>query len=127
MTDSRKISVRLKQEDRERLHKYCAQTGQDTSRVLRSALKAFLLSELDSETGRTPPRRLSPPEEIGSLVPKYLAWGRGDLRQEANRLYAEALAASFVCRKFYPRTPSIVEGYAGLRQLCEFFGLEESV
>ena len=127
MGDSRKISVRLKQEDSERLQEYCVQTGQDTSRVLRSALNAFLLPELDSGTGRTPPRRLSPPEEIGSLVPKYLAWGRGDLRQELSKLYAEVLAASFACRKLYPRTPRIVEGYEGLRQLCELFGLEESV
>ena len=44
MGDSRKISVRLKQEDSERLQEYCVQTGQDTSRVLRSALNARFYS-----------------------------------------------------------------------------------
>ena len=125
MTDSRKISVRLKQEDSERLQEYCVQKEQNISRVVRHALDALLVQELNSGAAGTPPRRLSPPEQIGRLVPKYLAWGRGDLRQELNKLYAEVLAASFACKKLYPRTPSVLNGYKGLVQLCPLFGLDE--
>ena len=125
MTGSRKISVRLKQEDRERLQEYCAQTRQDISRVVRSALNAFLLPELNPGTGGTPPRRLSPPEQVDRLVSKYLAWPGGDIREQLNKLYAETLAASFACKKLYPRTPGVLDSYEGLVQLCPLFGLDE--
>ena len=123
---SRKISIRLKQEDRERLQEYCVHTEQDISRVVRQALDVLIRPQSDAVAGSTvPPRRLSPPEAIDRLVAKYLAWGRGDLRQELSKLYAETLAASFACKKLYPRTPGILDGYEGLVQLCPLFGLDE--
>lgn len=125
MRNSRRISLRLKQEESERLHKFCVHTEQNISHVVRSALNAFLLPELNSGTGGTPPRRLSPPEQIDRLVSKYLAWAGGDPREQLNKLYAETLAASFACKKLYPRTPDVRDGYAGLVQLCQFFGLDK--
>ena len=126
MTDSRKISIRLKQEDRERLQEYCAHTGQDISRVVRQALNGLIKPQSDAVAGGTVlPRRLSSPEQIAGLLSTYLGWAGGDLREELKRLFAKLLAVSYACKKLYPRTSGVLDGYEGLVQLCPLFRLDE--
>jgi len=111
----------------DRLQRLCTETGQDVSRVVREALDALLASGSGSAAGEGSHRRLTPPERVFDLVPPYLGWARGDLREERKRLFCELLAASFAAKKLYPRTTGILQGYEGLLQLCEFFGLESDV
>lgn len=124
MKGSRKISVRLPDGPMERLHEFCRETGSDLSHVVRQGLDTFLASQSGSATAEDPTRRLSPPEQVFDLVPRYLGWVRGDLREERKRLFRELLAASFVAKKHFPRTAGMLEGYMGVLQLCQFFGLE---
>jgi len=124
MKGSPRASVRLSDDQTERLEKFCQETGFDVSRVIRQAVDALLASELGSAPEEPSHRRLTPPEQIFDLVPKYLGWVRGDLRDERKRPYRELLAASFVAKKHFPRTPGMLEGYLGLVQLRQFFGLE---
>ncbi len=123
MKSSARISVRLSDGQLERLQRLCQQTGCDVSHLVRQALDTLLANGSASGLGEAPKRRLSPPERVFDLVPRYLGWVRGDLREERNRLFRELLAASFVTKKHYPRTAGVVEGYQALLQLCEFFGL----
>lgn len=125
MSRSRRISVRLPDDRLERLQRLCQETGYDVSQLVRQALDVY--SEPALAPNGVPPRRLSPPEEIFDLVPKYLGWGRGDLRQERNHQFKQLLAICFACKKLYPRTPGIIKGYEALLQICEFFGLGEGV
>jgi len=70
------------------------------------------------------PQRLHPPDEAVKRMGPYRARGNGDLRQERNRLFVELVAAAFVCKNQWSRTPGVVEGYVGLLQLCKFFGVQ---
>ncbi len=124
MTGSRRISVRLDTDSLEHLQKHCLAADCDVSSVVRRALEAFLSGQLGSLTSEAAPKRQSPPDIIVECTPKYLNWGRGDLREERKRLFCELLAASFVCKKHYPRTNGMLEGYQALLQLCEFFGVD---
>ncbi len=127
MSRSRRNSVRLPDDRLERLQRLCQETGYDVSQLVRQALDALPASEPALAPNGVPPRRVSPPEEVFDLVPKYLGWGRGDLREERNRQFKQPLAVCFACKKLYPRTRGIIEGYEALLQICEFFGLGEGV
>lgn len=122
MRASRRISVRLPDAPMERLREYCCEANSDVSRAVRQALDAFLAVESGSGSHPAVPKRRTPPEQVFDLVPKYRSWGKGDLREERKRLFAELLAASFACKQLYPRTKRIIEGYDNLLQLCEDFG-----
>jgi hypothetical protein len=124
MKGSPKVTIRLRNGQRERLEAFCRDSGSEVSHVIRLALDAILPAESAAEANGKPLKRLSPPDQIISLTAKYRAWGRGDLREERNRLFGELLAASFACKQLYPRTPNIVEGYEGLLQLCQLFGIK---
>jgi hypothetical protein len=123
MGGSDRVSVRVGTERLERLQNRCREADCDISRLVRQCLDLFLGSEAASTAGAVP-RRLAPPEDIRPRLPKYLGWANGDLRVEHKRLFLELIAASFACKRFYPRTPGIVEGYEALLQLCSFFGVE---
>jgi hypothetical protein len=86
-------------------------------------LEAFLDSQ-SAIAGEANSRRLSPPKAVFDRYPWYISWVRGDLRDERNRLFLELLAASFACKKLYPRTKGVPEGYENLLPLSEFFGVD---
>jgi Arc/MetJ-type ribon-helix-helix transcriptional regulator len=123
MRGSKRISVRLEDQSLERLQRHCAQLGCDVSQVVRQALQMFWASEPVATAGSRQ-RRVSPPGDILTLIPRYLNWGNGGLRKHRNQLFLELLAASFTCKKHFPRTKGMIEGYEGLLQLCEFFGVD---
>ncbi len=124
MSNSQRISVRLPENQMEPLHRYCQEKNCDVSHVVRLALDAILGTDVSPATHHNCPQRLTPPEEIMQPVRKYFAWGDGDPRDELRRLYIEVLAASYACRKLFPRIANVVNGYEGLLQLCRYFGLE---
>ncbi len=124
MKGSQRISVRLQNDSLERLQKHCLAANCDVSYVVRRALEAFLGAQPDASNGGGVPKRSSPPEDIVELIPQYLAWAQGDLRERRKRLFCDLLAASFVCKNHYPTTKGMFKGYQGLLQLCEYFGVE---
>ncbi len=124
MSGAGRLTVRLNQQQLDRLQERCQQAGLDVSHVVRQALDAFLANGQGVAGSGSAPRRLAPPDEVIRLTPPYLAYGKGDLRQERKRLFAELVAVAFVCQKHYSHTPGMVDGCQGLLQLCRFFGLE---
>jgi hypothetical protein len=123
MGGSDRVSVRIGADRLGRLENRCREADCDISHVVRQALD-LLLASGPTLASVSAPRRLNPPEEMRHLVPKYLGWANGDLRLERKKLFLELVAASFVCKKHYPRTSGILDGYEGLLQLCSFFGVE---
>jgi hypothetical protein len=119
-----RVSVRLDKESETLLRELCAQNGWNTSRCIRQALKALNAQERAAEGSPAPRKRLSPPDAIGPLLPRYMAWADGDPRTKANRLFLEALAASWACKKLFPCTPGVIEGCEGMLQLCDHFGIK---
>jgi hypothetical protein len=122
MLASRRISVRLNDEQSKRLEKLCAETGSDVSQAIRRALDAFLAPKSALEPNDGLPKRLSPPEEIIPLTTAYLAWAGGDARMELRTFFIKLLTASFALKGLYPRTKGIKEVYEALVPL---YGLSE--
>ncbi len=94
------------------------------SYAVRRAVEAYLATNSGSGAGNVPAKRQAPPEAIMAFLPRYLAWGSGDLRDERKRLFTAVLAAAFACKKHYPQAAGTLEVYEGLLQLCKFFGLD---
>jgi predicted DNA-binding protein len=118
MTASRRISVRLKDDQLARLEKVCEETGNDVSQLVRQALDAFMSTKSDMELNSGGPRRRSsPPAGIIPLTTAYLAYGNGDPRKELKALFVQLLAISFVLKDSYPRTKGIGEIYEALLPL----------
>jgi hypothetical protein len=114
---ARRISIRLNDDQSERLTKLCRETGNDVSQVVRQALDAFFAPQSGAGSDSGPPRRLSPPERIIPLTTSYLAYGNGDARKELRALFIQLLAASFALKDLYPRTKGIKEIYEALLPL----------
>jgi hypothetical protein len=110
MPGSQRITIRLPESHMGPLQQYCAERNCDVSHVVRQALDAFLTTHISPTTHHNPPKRLMPPEEIMQPVGKYFAWGDGDPREELRCLYTEVLAASYACRKLFPRSANVVSG-----------------
>ena len=123
-----RISVRLEDELWERLHTCAKEAEIVPSTVVRRALDGHLNNAAPSGNGKAL-RPLAPPEEISPLLSKYWGWGdrSNDMRKERERLYRELLAASFACKKLFPLTPGLEEGYIELRHLAKLFGIQENV
>jgi len=127
MSGARRLSVRLSQSQLDRLRERCQQAGLDTSYVVRLALDAFLANDQGAAGSGSVPQRLHPPDAAIQRTGPYIAWGRGDrgdLRDKRRDLFLELVAAAFVCKNQWSRTPGVVEGYVGLLQLCKFFGVQ---
>lgn len=117
-----RISVRLNGDQSESLDRLCRETGSDVSQVVRQALDAFLVPKSGPESSSSPPKRLSPPEEIIPLTTAYLAWAGGDARTELRKFFVQLLTVSFALKGLYPRTKGIKEVYDALLPL---YGLSE--
>ena len=128
MKKSHRISVRLDEDQWARFQDYAMEAGITPSTFVRLAFDKHLTKAVPG-ADETVLRPLAPPEQIGSLLPKYLGWGdqSRDIRKERERLYCELLAAAFVCKKLFPLTPGLTESYIELRQLAKSFGIQENV
>ncbi len=127
MSGARKISVRLDQQRLGRLEQKCQEAGLDQSYLVRQALDMLLGPPSGAAGSEAAPQRLHPPDAAVQRMGPYIAWGRGDrgdLRDKRRDLFVELVAAAFVCKNQWSRTPGVVEGYMGLLPLCRFFGVE---
>jgi hypothetical protein len=119
MPRSRRISVRLSDDEFRRVKEICCQDGSDVSYVVRQALNAFLTCKPAQGSNHGPPKRSAPPQGIISRTAPYLAWGSGDPRVRLRDLYAETLAASFALKELFPRTKGPKEIYQALLPLVD--------
>lgn len=124
MKASRRISVRLEWAQWERLRTHCGLTQTDISHGVRRAIDTLLAAETGENAPNAVRKRLTPPEAVIDRSQFFVSWVRADLREERKRLFKDLLAASFACKKLWPRTPGILEGYEELLQLCEYFGFD---
>ena len=124
MSRSHRVTIRLSDDEFRRVEEFRCQDGSDISSVFRRALDTFLPSRSDQTPSSGSPKRQSPPEAIFSIMGPYLAWAGGDLRKHRDKLYLELLACSFACKKLYPRSKGVLEGYEGLLQLRLYFEVE---
>jgi hypothetical protein len=122
MNLSRRITVRLSDDEFRRVEEFRCQDGSDISHVIRQALDAYLAPKSGETPNSGTPKRTTPPEAVFDMVPQYL--NHSDLRAERKRLFAHLLAVSFVAKKHWARTPGVVEAYEPLLQLCRYFGFE---
>jgi hypothetical protein len=123
-TKSRRIIFRVTEELYEALMTRCRDQGCGLSDLLRNALNG----SLSAETGPTTPSKpLLRPDELDSLVDHYRAIVDKDIRHERKRLFGHLLAASYVAKTNFPRTPGMVDGYQGLLALKHLFGYDENV
>lgn len=123
MQGSQRISVRVSEDQFRRIHTFCQASGCNLSHVLREALERLLAGSSGSTLAEGAQTRLTPPDAVFDAVPRYLGGVNGDIRQVRSALFCELLAASFVAKQHWPRSPGMIEGYQALLQLCEFFGL----
>jgi hypothetical protein len=98
--------------------------GCDLSHVVRSALDGSLKPETAPNAPRKPLLR---PAEIDPLVDDYRAVIDEDIRQVRKRLFGHLLAASYITKMNFPRTPGVVDGYQSLLKLQHLFGYGENV
>jgi hypothetical protein len=121
---SHRVIARVSEELYQALMARSRDLGCDLSHVVRSALVGNLTPETGSNTPRKPLMR---PEEIDPLLDYYRAIVHTDIRQERKRLFGHLLAASYIAKVNFPRTPGMIDGYQALLELLSFFGYPENV
>ena len=117
MRRSRRITVRLGQDDWVTVQSMRQGAGLDISGVIRAALRAATAPKEGNTATPKPPKPFTVPDRIRSRTPKYRAWANGNLRAEWNRQFDEMFALTLVCREFFPRTPGIAQVLAHLADI----------
>jgi len=100
---SHRITVRLDDGIHSLLTERCRQAQIDISFVVRQALQAAMKGDPEHPVPGAHQGGIVPPQEIFARVGPYLAWGRGDLRDEVRRQFIELLSASWACARLFPR------------------------
>ena len=119
----KRITIRLSDEDYERLQKRCSETSLDISFLVREALSSYL-----SQTGITDkPSQpadtgLVMPDEAFGMTPPYRAFS-GDLRAELRKRFLDFLALAHSTAQIWPRSPGVREIYSGLLGLAHYLGI----
>lgn len=127
MKGSRRISVGISADSRNRVDEHAAHGGVSTSIVVRQAIDAYVQDPSTGQNASAKRPLLSLPEELASQVQIYMGWTDCDLRIKRQKDYLELLALAYACKNLYPRTPGMLEGYTELLQLGQFFGIKKSV
>ena len=127
MKESQRITIRLPDALQKQLEEFAMQAEVSASVVARQALEAYLADSATSSGSASKRRLLSPPDAIASRVQEFMGWAGGDLRKIRERIYLELLALSYSCKKLYPLTPGMLEGYLELRQAGRYFGINDPV
>ncbi len=122
-TKSRRIIFRVTDELYEALMARSRDIGCDLSHVVRSALDGSLKPETATNESQKPFLRTA---EIDMLVDDYRAEVSEDIRHVRKRLFGHLLAASYVAKMNFPRTPGVVDGYQCLLRLQHLFGYGEN-
>ena len=123
-TKSRRIIIRVTDDVYGALMARSRDWGCDLSQVVRTALDGSLEPETVPNVPQKPILRTA---EIDLLVDDYRAVVSEDIRHVRKRLFGHLLAASYVTKMNFPRTPGVVDGYQALLELQHLFGYEGNV
>lgn len=123
---SKRITIRLGDEDYEQLQKRCRETSLDASFMIREALNSYLSKAgTTSKTAQPKNTGLAMPDEAFKMTPPYRAWS-GDLRVELRKRFLDFLALAHSTAQTWPRSPGTREVYAGLLELTQYFRIENN-
>ena len=121
---SRRVTIRLGEEDFGRLQKRCQETGLDFSFIVRDALSEYFADSGTTDQEPKPPRAGQVmPAEAFALTPPYRAWSGGDLRTELRKRLLDLLALAHTATQSWPKTPGVREVYSGLLELGLHLGI----
>jgi len=108
---SRRITIRLGNEDYEKLQKRSQEASLDFSFLVREALGRYFSDAGTADQGAKPAGTgLAMPADAFALTGPYRAWS-GDLRTELRKRLREMLALSHATADQYPRTKGVREVY----------------
>jgi predicted transcriptional regulator len=108
---SKRVTIRLGDEEYEKLQNRCLATNLDSSFLIRDALSKYL-----ADTGTTAQQAkpantgMAMPDEAFALEGPFRAWS-GDLRAEVRKRLKEMLALSHAAAGQFPKTKGIREVY----------------
>jgi hypothetical protein len=123
-TKSHRITFRVADDVYQGLMARSNDQGCDLSHVIRDALNGSLKPETAPNAPQKPILRTA---EIDPLVDYYRAVVKEDIRHVRKRLFGHLLAASYVTKTNFPRTPGTIDGYQSLLKLQRLFGYDEYV
>jgi hypothetical protein len=111
---SRKVTLRLSDEDFGKLQSRCQDTGLDISFIIREALSSHLSGAAPADQGGNPDstNHAMPPEAF-ALAGPYRAFS-GDLRAELRKQLKVLLALAHSTADQYPRTKGVREAYLAI-------------
>jgi len=123
----KRITIRLGDDDYEKLQKRGLETSLDISFLVREALSKYLADGGTAAPEPTPARTgLFMPDQAFALTGPYRAWS-GDLRVELRKRFLDLLALAHSTAQTWPRSPGIREVYAGLLALGQHLGIGNNV
>jgi hypothetical protein len=122
-TKSHRITFRVADDVYQGLMARSHDQGCDLSHMIRDELSGSLKPETAPNAPQKPILRTA---EIDQLVDDYRAVVE-DIRHVRKRLFGHLLAASYVTKTNFPRTPGTVDGYQSLLKLQHLFGYGEDV
>ena len=114
---SRRITVRLTQDDFRILQELGQRSGLDVSNVVRSALRSTKMPDEGCQLPKGTAKPFPVPDRILVRARKYFAWGNGDLKDEWARLFDECFALTLTCKQLYPKTTRFAETLAHLADI----------
>jgi hypothetical protein len=109
MKRGRRITLRLDEDEWASVQALCQSSGLDVSGAVRWTLRAARAPGDGLPAVQEAPKRFSIPDRILTKVQPYLAWGKGNLKDERNRQFDECFALTLACKQLFPRTPGIAE------------------
>jgi len=121
---SRRITIRLADEDYQKLQSRCQDAGLDASFVVRDALGRYFsaVSAADPQAPSAAASNVMPAEAF-ALTGPYRAWS-GDLRVELKKQLLRMLALAHATADQYPRTKGVREVYVAiLDAYCQLNGV----
>ncbi len=107
---SRRITIRLGEEDFGRLQNRCQETGLDISFVVRDAVGRYFSDASTADDQQPASTAQFMPAEAFSLTGPYRAWS-GDLRAQMRKRLVDMLALAHTTADQYPRTKGVREAY----------------
>jgi hypothetical protein len=121
MKRGRRITIRLDEEELATLRTLCESSGLNVSGAVRAALRATNAPDQDRQATRVAPKPYSLPDRILRRVQKYLAWGRGSLKDEWQRQFDEFYAVTVASKQLYPRLTAIAKCHVHLAEIDREF------
>ena len=123
---SRRITIRVGDEDYEKLRQRCQDATLDLSFLIRDAIGTYLEGGTPAQEAKRTDTGLVMPPEAFALTGPYRAWS-GDLRIELKERFLELLALAHTAAEHWPKTKGIREVYVALLSVCQHLGIGDGV